>query len=159
MNEETNGNRESPPDDFQPLRGGSLRLAENMDASLAIPTATSYRAIPVKLLEENRRIINDHVTATGRARISYTHIIAWAVISALREFPAAPHPAEPAARPQLPRHRPARKRQPGSGFAQGAHRGAGDNPERGLRMTPAPFPIGEREAEPSPGGTEESSRG
>jgi 2-oxoglutarate decarboxylase len=75
-------------DETVPFRGGSLRLVENMDASLSIPTATSYRTIPVKLLEENRRIINEYLKTVNRPRISYTHIIALALVSALKEFPS-----------------------------------------------------------------------
>ncbi len=71
----------------EPIRGGNLRVVENMDASLSIPTATSYRIIPVKLLEENRRIINDHLDAGGPAKVSFTHIICWAIVQALRAFP------------------------------------------------------------------------
>jgi 2-oxoglutarate dehydrogenase E1 component len=86
---------EQPPEpagrhdeELHPLRGGSLRIVENMDASLAIPTATSYRAIPVKLLEENRRIINTHLEAANRGKISFTHLISWALLRALRHFPS-----------------------------------------------------------------------
>jgi multifunctional 2-oxoglutarate metabolism enzyme len=70
-----------------PMRGGSLRIVENMEASLQIPTATSYRAVPVKLLEENRRIINENPDKCGHGRVSFTHIIAWAIVRALRDFP------------------------------------------------------------------------
>ena len=69
------------------IRGGSLRAVENMEASLAVPTATSYRTIPVKLLEENRRIINEYLNAAGRNRISFTHMIAWAIICSLKSHP------------------------------------------------------------------------
>ena len=65
-----------------PLRGPALRIAENMTASLAIPVATSQRAMPVKVLEENRRLINQH------RKISYTHLIAWAIVKALEKTPA-----------------------------------------------------------------------
>ena len=58
-----------------------------MDASLSVPSATSYRTIPVKLLEENRRIINEHQKEHNLNRVSFTHIIAWALVRALREFP------------------------------------------------------------------------
>jgi 2-oxoglutarate decarboxylase len=75
------------PDDAELIRGGSLRIVENMEASLGIPTATSYRTIPVKLLEENRRIINDHLDAAGRGKVSFTHIIAWAIVRSLHDFP------------------------------------------------------------------------
>lgn len=69
------------------IRGGSLRAVENMEASLAVPTATSYRTIPVKLLEENRRIINEYLNAAGGNRISFTHMIAWAIICSLKNHP------------------------------------------------------------------------
>ena len=75
-------------DETRPLRGASARVVENMEASLTIPTATSYRAIPVKLLEENRQIINEHLATVNRGKVSYTHIIAWAIVQALKEFPA-----------------------------------------------------------------------
>src|SRR5438128_630908 len=69
-----------------PIRGPALRIAENMEASLAVPTATSQRQIPIKLLDENRRIINQHLAAQKR-KVSYTHLIAYAIIKALRTFP------------------------------------------------------------------------
>src|SRR5271170_7515354 len=47
-----------------PLRGAAARIAENMNASLSIPLATSQRIIPVKVIDENRRIINDHRVLT-----------------------------------------------------------------------------------------------
>ncbi len=81
----------APPasqDEITALRGASARIVENMEASLTIPTATSYRAIPVKLLEENRQTINEHPATGNRGKVSYTHIIAWAIVQALREFPA-----------------------------------------------------------------------
>ena len=55
---------------------------------MTVPTATSVRTIPVKILEENRRIINENLKAQGRGKVSYTHLIAWAIIKALEEFPA-----------------------------------------------------------------------
>jgi len=71
-----------------PIRGGSLRVAENMEASLAVPTATSYRTIPVKLLDENRRILNEYLDEDGRNRVSFTHLISWAIVCSLRNHPA-----------------------------------------------------------------------
>ena len=50
----------SAGDQLVPLRGPALRIAENMTASLAIPVATSQRAMPVKVMDENRRLINQH---------------------------------------------------------------------------------------------------
>ncbi len=71
----------------EPLRGAALRVAENMDASLAVPTATSQRQIPVKLLEENRRLINEYRASRDQSKISFTHLIAWAILQALKDFP------------------------------------------------------------------------
>jgi len=70
-----------------PLRGPALKIVENMEASLSVPTATSERRIPVKLLDENRRIINQHLAENDRGKASYTHIIAWALVRALDSFP------------------------------------------------------------------------
>ena len=63
-----------------PIRGPALKIVENMQASLAVPTATSQRRIPVRLLDENRRIINRHLEEAGRRKASYTHLIAYALL-------------------------------------------------------------------------------
>ncbi len=70
-----------------PIRGAALKIVENMEASLSVPTATSQRRIPVKLLDENRRLINKHLQENDRGKASYTHVIAWALLRALDEFP------------------------------------------------------------------------
>ena len=70
-----------------PLRGAAGKIAQNMDASLSVPTATSIRNIPVKALEENRRVINNHLALTGQSKASFTHIIAWAIVKAAKQFP------------------------------------------------------------------------
>jgi multifunctional 2-oxoglutarate metabolism enzyme len=72
---------------LEPLRGAAARIVENMQASLAVPVATSQRTIAVKVADENRTIINQHRTLVGRSKVSYTHLIAWAVIKAIRAFP------------------------------------------------------------------------
>ncbi len=69
------------------LVGASKKIVENMEQSLSVPTATSLRTIPVKLLEENRGIINAHLQAAGRGKVSYTHIIAWAIVKSAKDFP------------------------------------------------------------------------
>ncbi len=74
-----------------PLRGAALRIAENMTASLTLPTATSQRMVAVGALEENRRIANDARSRTGRNKLSFTHIIGWAAIEALRTNKALNH--------------------------------------------------------------------
>jgi len=76
-----------PEGELQPLRGAAGRIAENMAASVAIPLATSQRTIAVKVMDENRRIINQHRTLTGKPKVSYTHILGWAVVKALEELP------------------------------------------------------------------------
>jgi len=71
----------------QTLRGGALRIAENMEASLQVPTATSQRQIPIKLLDENRRLINEWRAANDQSKISFTQLVAWAILRALKDFP------------------------------------------------------------------------
>jgi 2-oxoglutarate dehydrogenase E1 component len=70
-----------------PLRGAALKIVENMERSLSVPTATSERRIPVKLLDENRRLINKHLAEHDRGKASYTHLIAWALVRALETYP------------------------------------------------------------------------
>jgi len=74
-----------------PIRGPALKIVENMETSLTVPTATSERRIPVKLLDENRRLINKYLAENGRGKASYTHLIAWAILRALDEFPQLNH--------------------------------------------------------------------
>jgi 2-oxoglutarate dehydrogenase E1 component len=76
-----------PGDVLQPIRGGAVRIVENMEASLQIPTATSVRTIPVRTLEENRRLLNKHREASGQGKVSFTHVVAWAILRALDTFP------------------------------------------------------------------------
>jgi 2-oxoglutarate dehydrogenase E1 component len=77
--------------DLQALRGVAGKIAENMSASLSIPLATSQRSIAVKVMDENRRIINQHRTLVGKPKVSYTHLIGWALVKGLEEVPAINH--------------------------------------------------------------------
>ena len=70
-----------------PLRGVAARIAQNMDASLAIPTATSVRAVPAKLLVDNRIVINNHLARGRGGKVSFTHLIGWAMVRALKDHP------------------------------------------------------------------------
>ena len=70
--------------DTQVLRGPAARVVTNMEASLAVPTATSVRAIPAKLLIDNRTVINNHLRRSRGGKVSFTHLIAWAVVQALK---------------------------------------------------------------------------
>lgn len=74
-------------DETQIIAGSSARILENMSTSLTIPVATSQRTIPVKLLEENRIIINRYRQKNQQGKISFTHIISWAILNALSNIP------------------------------------------------------------------------
>ncbi|MDQ4143374.1 MAG: multifunctional oxoglutarate decarboxylase/oxoglutarate dehydrogenase thiamine pyrophosphate-binding subunit/dihydrolipoyllysine-residue succinyltransferase subunit [Actinomycetota bacterium] len=81
----------SPHDEVEdsvPLRGVAARIAENMERSLEVPTATSVRTIPAKLLEENRRIINRYLAGRRGGKVSFTHLIGWAILKSLEAHPA-----------------------------------------------------------------------
>ncbi|MCB0894186.1 MAG: multifunctional oxoglutarate decarboxylase/oxoglutarate dehydrogenase thiamine pyrophosphate-binding subunit/dihydrolipoyllysine-residue succinyltransferase subunit, partial [Nocardioidaceae bacterium] len=69
------------------LRGAPARTVQNMDASLSVPTATSVRSIPVKLLWDNRTVINNHLARARGGKVSFTHIIGYAMVRALRAMP------------------------------------------------------------------------
>ena len=69
------------------LRGAAARTAVNMAASLAVPTATSVRAIPAKLLVDNRIVINNHLGRGRGGKVSFTHLIGYAVVRALADLP------------------------------------------------------------------------
>ena len=75
-------------DQTLPLRGPALKIAENMAASLSMPTATSFRTMPVKVMDENRQAINQHRSLSGQSKISYTHLVAWAIVKAVAKVPA-----------------------------------------------------------------------
>ncbi|MEQ1884917.1 MAG: multifunctional oxoglutarate decarboxylase/oxoglutarate dehydrogenase thiamine pyrophosphate-binding subunit/dihydrolipoyllysine-residue succinyltransferase subunit [Bryobacteraceae bacterium] len=77
-----------PEDQALPLRGPALKIAENMIASLTMPVATSQRVMPVKVMEENRRVINDRRALTGASKISFTHLVAWAIVRSIEKVPA-----------------------------------------------------------------------
>jgi len=76
---------------LMPLRGAAARIAENMNLSLSIPLATSQRVMPVKVIDENRRILNEHRALIGKSKISYTHMVAWAIVKALGSNPSLNH--------------------------------------------------------------------
>ncbi|MEM7311196.1 MAG: multifunctional oxoglutarate decarboxylase/oxoglutarate dehydrogenase thiamine pyrophosphate-binding subunit/dihydrolipoyllysine-residue succinyltransferase subunit [Planctomycetota bacterium] len=69
------------------LRGIAAKVAERMTESLEVPTATSVRTVPAKLLDENRRVLNEHLQVRALGKASYTHLIAFAIVRALREMP------------------------------------------------------------------------
>ena len=79
--------REEAEDKPVPLRGAAARIVANMEASLGVPTATSVRQVPAKLLEVNRKILNNHLARTRGGKASFTHLIGFAVVKALQTLP------------------------------------------------------------------------
>lgn len=74
-------------DEAKVLRGAAAAVAKNMAASLSIPTATSVRAIPAKLMIDNRLVINNHLARTRGGKISFTHLLGYAIVQAVKSFP------------------------------------------------------------------------
>jgi 2-oxoglutarate decarboxylase len=70
-----------------PIRGAANAVVKNMNASLAVPTATSVRAVPAKLLADNRVVINNQLRRTRGGKISFTHLIGFALVKALTTLP------------------------------------------------------------------------
>ncbi|SEN49736.1 2-oxoglutarate dehydrogenase E1 component [Actinacidiphila rubida] len=77
--------------EFVTLRGPAAAVAKNMHASLELPTATSVRAIPVKLLFDNRIVINNHLKRARGGKVSFTHLIGYAMVQALKAMPSMNH--------------------------------------------------------------------
>jgi multifunctional 2-oxoglutarate metabolism enzyme len=73
--------------DLNRLRGAAARTAQNMAASLSVPTATSVRGVPAKLLIDNRIVINNHLQRGKGGKVSFTHLIGYAVVQALMAHP------------------------------------------------------------------------
>ncbi|MHA3948111.1 multifunctional oxoglutarate decarboxylase/oxoglutarate dehydrogenase thiamine pyrophosphate-binding subunit/dihydrolipoyllysine-residue succinyltransferase subunit [Cellulomonas bogoriensis] len=76
-----------PESAVQRLRGPAARVVTNMEASLEVPTATSVRAVPAKLLVDNRIVINNHLARSRGGKVSFTHLIGYAVIEAIADVP------------------------------------------------------------------------
>ena len=79
--------KEAPEPGSRVLKGMFKAIAKNMDESLEIPTATTVRDIPVKLMWENRAMINDHLKRTRGGKISFTHILGYALVKAVQIHP------------------------------------------------------------------------
>ncbi len=75
-------------DEATVLRGAASRIVANMVESLAVPTATSVRTVPARLLEVNRQVLNNQLARTTGAKVSFTHLIGYAVVRALNDVPA-----------------------------------------------------------------------
>jgi len=68
-----------------PIRGAGAAIVRNMEASLEVPTATSFRNVPAKLLEVNRKVINGFRTRSGQGKVSFTHLIGFAIVRAIAD--------------------------------------------------------------------------
>ena len=74
------------PGEYQ-LKGAFKAIAKNMNESLSVPTATTVRDMPVKLMFENRALINDHLKRTRGGKVSFTHILGYAIVQAAKLHP------------------------------------------------------------------------
>src|ERR1051325_8401641 len=74
------------PQGLTPITGAAARLAQNMTESLSVPTATSFRDITVDVLDGRRKDLNARLAAAGK-KISYTHLVGFAIVRAAREYP------------------------------------------------------------------------
>jgi 2-oxoglutarate decarboxylase len=69
------------------LKGGAAALARYMEQSLEIPTATSFRTLPVTVLDARRRELK-----AGTRKVSFTHLIAYAIArAATDDMPVMAH--------------------------------------------------------------------
>ncbi|MFN0206389.1 MAG: multifunctional oxoglutarate decarboxylase/oxoglutarate dehydrogenase thiamine pyrophosphate-binding subunit/dihydrolipoyllysine-residue succinyltransferase subunit [Planctomycetota bacterium] len=76
------------PEGLEPLKGVAGKIVENMEASREMPTATTFRNIPVKALEENRRLLNRYLESRGKSKLTFTQLIGYALVRALIKHPA-----------------------------------------------------------------------
>jgi 2-oxoglutarate dehydrogenase E1 component len=89
----------------KPLRGTAAAIAKAMEESRSIPTATSFRTLAVDTLDAKRKALNGVLKERGM-KVSFTHLIAWAIVKATQEWPVMarefeqrdgkPHVIEPA---------------------------------------------------------------
>ncbi|MGE2730289.1 multifunctional oxoglutarate decarboxylase/oxoglutarate dehydrogenase thiamine pyrophosphate-binding subunit/dihydrolipoyllysine-residue succinyltransferase subunit, partial [Mycolicibacterium vaccae] len=77
----------SDQDETTVLRGAAAAVVKNMNASRDVPTATSVRAIPAKAMIDNRIVINNHLKRTRGGKISFTHLLGYAIVQAVKQFP------------------------------------------------------------------------
>src|SRR2546421_3448986 len=78
------------PQALTPITGPAARWAQNMSDSLPVPTGTSFRDIPVDVLDARRKDLNARLAAAGK-KISYTHLVGFAIVRAAREHPVMTH--------------------------------------------------------------------
>jgi 2-oxoglutarate dehydrogenase E1 component len=82
----------SPPSGVSPIKGPAAKLVANMNESLTVPTATTFRQLSVAVLEQRRRQLNAALQAAARPeKVSFTHLIAYAVVQATKQQPVMSH--------------------------------------------------------------------
>src|SRR6202000_2754636 len=74
-------------DEVQVLRGAAAAVVKKMAMSRELPTAPTVRAIPAKLMIDNRVVINNQLKRTRGGKVSFTHILGYALVQALKAFP------------------------------------------------------------------------
>ncbi len=124
------------------LRGPAAMLASAMNESRAVPTATSFRTVAVDTLDAKRKALNGVLKERGM-KVSFTHLVAWAIVQAAKDFPCdGPHlrgargqAVRARGRAGQPRHRRRRRAQ---GRLPQPH-GAGDQGRRRPRLRRLPF--------------------
>jgi len=83
--------KKTPPKPVDPdlaaLKGADAVIADRMEESITVPTATSVRTLPARLLEVNRQILNNHLSRSKGGKVSFTHLIGWAIVKALAKTP------------------------------------------------------------------------
>src|SRR2546425_3817603 len=78
------------PTGLTPIIGPAARLVQNMTGSLSVPTATSFRDVPVQVLDAKRKALNAQLAGAGK-KISFTHLIGYALVQAAKQFPVMTH--------------------------------------------------------------------
>jgi 2-oxoglutarate dehydrogenase E1 component len=68
------------------IRGPAAMLASAMNESRAVPTATSFRTVAVDTLDAKRKALNGVLKERGM-KVSFTHLVAWAIVEAAKDFP------------------------------------------------------------------------
>ncbi|HXR31101.1 MAG TPA: multifunctional oxoglutarate decarboxylase/oxoglutarate dehydrogenase thiamine pyrophosphate-binding subunit/dihydrolipoyllysine-residue succinyltransferase subunit [Solirubrobacterales bacterium] len=81
-----NGVAPAAAGEAKPLRGPAAMLAQAMDESKEVPTATSFRTVAVDTLDAKRKALNALLKERGM-KVSFTHLVAWAIVQATKEHP------------------------------------------------------------------------
>src|SRR6266487_2949060 len=81
---------QAPSPGLTPITGPAARLVQYMTDSLSVPTATSFREVVVDTLDARRKELNAGLAASGK-KISFTHLIGFAIVRAAQQLPVMTH--------------------------------------------------------------------